>query len=109
MTAVKATYRSGWCTTGAAAWSHVKCSGTYGHPPYEAACGCTCHDLAYGLIGEAFAYAKAAVYDIIDDPLCDGGVAEWFPIQVAPALVDRLHAAYPDLWNVAIPAVQVPQ
>ena len=36
-------YKAGFCTTGAAAWSHAKCSHTYGHPPYEATCACTCH------------------------------------------------------------------
>ena len=101
MTAVKPSYRSGWCTTGAASWSHVKCSGTYGHPPYEAACGCTCHDLT----GAAIEYAKNSYLAIIcadDDP------AERYPFVAANLLLD-LHAAYPSLWDVAIPPVEVPR
>jgi len=103
------TYKSGFCTTGAAAWSHARCSHTYGHPPYEATCTCSCHDLTDARLDAAFRYAKAAVHDIIDDPLCDGGVAEWFPRQVGPSLVLNLHAAYRDLWDVAIEPVAVPR
>jgi len=97
--AVKATYRSGWCTTGAAAWSHVKCSGTYGHPPYEATCGCSCHDPAGARVDAAFAFARRSCLDIIEhyDPM-----AVWFPREVAPVLLAKLHAAFPTLWNVPL-------
>ena len=107
MTATKPTYRSGWCTTGAAAWSHAKCSGAYGHPPYEAVCACTCHDLAGVMLDAAFDRAKATVHDVIGGNQIRVGV--WFRRQVGPDLLAKLHAIYPDLWDVAIPPVEVPR
>ena len=100
-------YKAGWCTTGAASWSHVKCSGTYGHVPYEAACCCRCHDAADVRVAAAFRTAKATIHDIIDD--LDALVAVWFPRQIGPNLLDDLHAAYSEFWDVAIPGVEVPR
>ena len=102
MTATKAamgTYKAGWCTTGAAAWSHARCSHTYGHPPYEATCSCGCHDLAGVMTDAAFAFAKNTCRDITEhyDPM-----AVWFPREVAPVLIAKLHAAFPDLWDVPL-------
>ena len=99
--AVKPTYRSGWCTTGAAAWSHAKCSHTYGHPPYEAVCSCQCHarHKEPPALDAAFARAVATVQDIIDH---HDSVAVWFPRQVALSLTSSLHAAYLGLWDVPL-------
>jgi hypothetical protein len=102
---VKPTYRSGWCTTGAAAWSHARCSGTYGHVPYEAACCCRCHDAADVRVAAAFRTAKTTIHDIINQRF---RMTLWFTRgQVGPDLVADLHYAYPDLWDVAIEPVAV--
>jgi len=66
----------------------------------------TCHDPATIRLDAAFARAKASVLDMIDHY---DSVAEWFPREVEPALLAKLHAAYPDLWEVAIEPVAVPR
>ncbi|HEY8662474.1 MAG TPA: hypothetical protein VIL68_02550 [Propionibacteriaceae bacterium] len=100
-------YKAGFCTTGAAAWSHAKCSHTYGHPPYEATCSCTCHDPVDAQVSAAFEHAKATCHDIIDQRF---RMTLWFTRgQVGPDLVANLHAAFPDLWDVAIEPVAVPR
>jgi len=98
--AAKPTYRSGWCTTGAAAWSHARCSHTYGHPPFEATCACQCHDPVDALLDEAFADAKATCLDIIAQRF---RMTLWFTRgQVGPDLMANLHAAFPELWDVPL-------
>jgi len=108
MSRAMGTYKSGFCTTGAAAWSHAKCSHTYGHPPFEATCACQCHDLTDARIDAAFRYAKAAVHDIIAQRF---RMTLWFTRgQVGPDLVANLRAVYPDLWDVELDKpVAVPQ
>ena len=98
-------YKSGFCTTGAAAWSPARCSHTYGHPPYEATCTCTCHDLTGARVDAAFATAVADVRYGLADRI---NPAHWWPVVAANLQLD-LHAAYGDIWDLAIEPVAVPR
>jgi len=101
----KRAYKAGWCTPGAAAWSHAKCSHTYGHPPFEATCACTCHDPADAQVDAAFAMVRTTCHNLIDD---HRSIKAAFRRHVGPDFIAKLHAAYGDIWDVPIPAVQVP-
>jgi len=100
------TYKSGFCTTGAAAWSHAKCSHTYGHPPYEATCTCTCHDHAELQLDAAFEMVKTTCHNLIDN---QRSIKAAFRRHVGPGFIAKLHAVYGEVWNVAIEPVAVPR
>ena len=108
MTATKAgmgTYKAGWCTTGAAAWSHARCSHTYGHPPFEATCACQCHDPVDAQVDAAFAMVKTTCHNLIDN---QRSIKAAFRRHLGPDFIAKLHAVYGDVWLIEFPAVQVP-
>ena len=100
------TYKSGFCTTGAAAWSHARCNHTYGHPPFEATCGCSCHAPVDAQVDAAFAMVKTTVHNLIDN---HRSIAAGFRRHVGPDFIAKLHAAYGEVWLIEFPAVQVPR
>jgi len=55
----------------------------------------------------AFRFATASVLDMIAHY---DSVTEWFPREVEPVLLAKLHTAFADVWNVALDQpVEVPR
>ena len=96
----KRRYVSGHCAVG----RHEACAGKYGAPGPEATCSCPHHAAAGVRVDEAFAFAMATCRDVASASI---DLTAWYS-RVGANLEADLHAAYPSLWEVAIPGIEVP-